>query len=103
MRVEVRRDAVACEIVVDGQLVEGQTLQNVDFCQFLKQRFEEMRDFSLSVFFIDLVSPVLELITVMLHSTVVQLFPLSFVDFDQQLRFFFLGEDILHHYQSWNS
>ncbi len=96
-------DAVACEVVVDGELVERAALEHLDVTESLQQFVEEGRDESFLFGFVDLVAAVLEGVAVVLHPAVVQPLPLPLVDPFQQLQLLLPAHHILQDHNPRNA
>lgn len=62
-----------------------------------------MRQLSLILIFVDLISPIFELKSKMLNSSIIQFFPIPFINKLQQLILFLLRHNILNNNQPRNS
>ena len=80
MRVEVSRDPIACEVVINRKLIEARIFQDVKLPESINQTCKELWQNALLLILIDLIPAILELIAIMLHSSIIQFFPVAFVD-----------------------
>ena len=95
-------NAVASEIVIDGQLIKSFIFEDRYLFQFLQEGMEVIGKLSFVLLFVDLISAVFEDIAVMLHSSIVEFLPLPFVDVLEEKEFLLFSEEILVDDQSWN-
>ena len=95
-------NAVASEIVIDGQLIKSFIFEDRYLFQFLQEGMEVIGKLSFVLLFVDLISAVFEDIAVMLNSSIVEFLPLPFVDVLEEKEFLLFSEEILVDDQSWN-
>lgn len=100
----MRRNSIACKIVVDGELIEMR-YEGLDLWarnDSVEKRMQLFWQLALMLFLVDEVFAIFEIVAVVLDSSVVELFPLVLVDPSKELFFFLFADDLLDDGKSRN-